>query len=114
METKEILKAMQEFEMIDDLICFKEEVKSFNGKILNINNETYCIDNVEELKRFYINEICTKHKYTNDIITNINSFEYRVEDFIESLYSHLISQNLIGIISNAITSDIVLENFKYK
>jgi hypothetical protein len=114
MKTKDTLKAIQEFEMIDDLICFKEEVKSFNGKILNINNETYCIDNVEELKRFYINEICSKHKYTNDIITNINSFEYRVEDFIESLYSHLISQNLIGIISTAITSDIVLENFKYK
>ena len=114
MKTKDTLKAIQEYEMIDDLICFKEEVKSFNGKILNINNETYCIDNVEELKRFYINEICTKHKYTNDIVLNINSFEYRVEDFIESLYSHLISQNLISIIATAITSDIVLENFKYK
>lgn len=93
METKEILKSMQEFEMIDDLICFKEEVKSFKDKILNINNETYCIDNVEELKRFYINEICSKHKYTNDIITNIKSFEYRVEDFIESLYQSKSNQH---------------------
>jgi hypothetical protein len=46
MKTKDILLAIQEFEKIDDLICFKEEIKSFNGKSLSINNQVYLLDNI--------------------------------------------------------------------
>ena len=111
MKTKDILLAIQEFEKIDDLICFKEEIKSFNGKSLSINNQVYLLDNIQELKRLYINEVCEKRKYTKDKIENIKIFEYRVEDFIDILYSHLISENLISIISNAIISDITTKIF---
>ena len=111
MNTKEIQKAIDEFDLISSILNLEDEIlhEPLKDIVFKCNNETYYFDNIEEIKRFYINEICSDNEYTNDIRKHV-ILQDRVDEFIGTLYLNKISKNLIQVISNAITHDILIDN----
>lgn len=112
MKTKEIQKAITEFDLISSILNLEDEIlhEPLKDIVFKCNNETYYFDNIEEIKRYYINEICADNEYTDDIFRKDIILQDRVDEFIGTLYLNKISKNLIQVISNAITHDILIDN----
>lgn len=108
MKTKEIQNAIEEFDIISSILNLEDEIlhDSLIGKKQIVNNETYYFDNLEEINRYYINEICSISEYNEDVFRNDKILQARVDGLLRTLYSNVISHNLIDILVNAVYHDV--------
>jgi len=106
MTTQQINQALNEFELFNTFIPLKEEVLhgSFIGLETRTNGNIYYLDNLEEIKRYYVNEICDT-EYTGSKFGESSDdkiLRSRIESLLDTLYSGIVSQYIIDILTEFI------------
>ena len=106
METKEIQKAIEEFDIISSILNLEDEIlnEPLKDTVFKCNNETYYFNNIEEIKRFYINEICDV-EYTGLAFgenSNHKILRARIESLLNTLYLVTVSLYIIEILTEFI------------
>jgi len=106
MTTDKIKQALNEFELFNTFIPLKEEVlhNSLLDSKLHVGNNVYYLDNVEEIKRYYVNEICDV-EYTGLAFgenSNDKILRARIESLLNTLYLGTVSVYIIDILTEFI------------
>jgi len=106
MTTDKINQALNEFELFNTFIPLKEEVlqNSLLDSKQHVGNNVYYLDNVEEIKRYYVNEICDV-EYTGSAFgenSNDKILRARIESLLNTLYLGTVSVYIIDILTEFI------------
>lgn len=106
MTTKQIKKALNEFDLFNTFIPLKEEVlhDSLIGKEIHIRDDIYYLNNVEDIKRYYVNEICYYLEYEGSEFRISGILRSRIESLLNALYSSTISENIIDVLTEFIVN----------
>lgn len=104
MTTEQINQALNEFELFNQFIPLKQEVlhQSLVGKEIHIKENIYYLDNIEEIKRYYVNEICTLSQYNGSVLRNSKILRSRIESLLNTLYLGNVSVYLIDMLTEYI------------
>ena len=104
MTTEQINQALNEFELFNTFIPLKEEVlhNSLLETKQHVGNNVYYLDNVEEIKRYYVNEICSFSQYDGSVFRNNKILRARIESLLNTLYLGTVSVYIIDILTEFI------------
>ncbi len=106
MTTEQINQALNEFDLFNQFIPLKEEVlhESLVGKEIHIKENIYYLDNIEDIKRYYVNEICDV-EYTGSAFGDNSDdkiLRSRIESLLNTLYLGNVSVYIIDILTEFI------------
>lgn len=112
MTTEQINQALNEFELFNQFIPLKQEVlhDSLIGTEMHIRDDIYYLDNIEDIKRYYVNEICYYLEYDGSAFRISTILRSRIESLLNALYSSKVSENIIDILTEFIYNGIEVYN----